>query len=73
MPYPVKCFFEIYEDMIQILLMFCGASPGSKSGLFFSNNLPSLGFEPVQDDFRHGFTCTKMTDEANDSVILEEL
>ena len=61
MPYPVKCFFEICEDMVQILLMlkvlstkdsevedlFCGASPGSEPNLFFSNNLLSLGFEPV--------------------------
>ena len=33
MPYPVKCFFEIYEDMLKVLLtqdsededVFCGA------------------------------------------------
>ena len=53
MPYSVKGFFEISEDMVQILLMlevlfiqdskvedlFCGASPGSEPSLFFS-----LGF-----------------------------
>ena len=64
MPYPFKCFFETYEDMVQILLilkvlftqdsevedLFCGTSPGSKYSLFFHNNLFSLGFEPVQDD-----------------------
>ena len=85
MPYPVKCFFEIYEDMIQTLLMvkvlftqdsevedlFCGASPGSEPSLFFSNNLFSLGFESVQDDSQHDYTC--VTDEANGSVILAEL
>ena len=57
-------FFEIYADMVQILLMlkvlfthdsmvedlFCGASSGSEPSLFFSNNLFSLGFGPVQDD-----------------------
>ena len=57
--------FFIYEDMVRILLMlkvlltqdfkvedlFCCASPGSEPSLFFSNNLFSLGFEPVQDDF----------------------
>ena len=43
MPYPVKCFFEIYEEIVKILLilkvlftqdseiedLFCGASLGS--------------------------------------------
>ena len=70
MPYPVECFFEIYEDMVQILLMlkvlltqdsevedlFCGASHGSEPSLFFTNNQFSLGFEPVQDYSRHDFT-----------------
>ena len=71
---------EIYEDTVRILLMlkvlftqdsevedlFCSASPCSEPSLFFS-----LGFEPVQDDYQHGFTW--MTDEANDPVILAEL
>ena len=70
MPYPVKCYFEIYEDMVQSLLMlmvlftqdsevedlFCGASPGSERSLFFCNNLFSFGFESVQDDSQHDFT-----------------
>ena len=52
MPYPVKCFFEISADIVQILLMlkvlftqdskvedlFCVASSGSEPNLFFSNN-----------------------------------
>ena len=68
--------------MVQILLMlktfftqdsevedlFCGASPSSEPSLFFSNNLFSLGFEPVQDDLQHDFP--RMTDKANASVIL---
>ena len=59
MPYSVKGFFEINEDMVQILLMlevlftqdskvedlFCGASSGSEPSLFFS-----LGFQPIKDD-----------------------
>ena len=71
--------------MLQILLMvkiiftqdskvedlFCGASTDSEPSLFFSNNLFSLEFEPVQDDSQHDFTG--MTDEANGSVILAEL
>ena len=50
MPYSVKGFFEINEDMVQILLvlevlftkdsevedLFCGASSGSEPSLFFS-------------------------------------
>ena len=80
MPYSVKVFFEINEDMVQILLMlevlftqnskvkdlFCAASSGSEPSLFFSNNFFSLGFKPIQDDFR-------MTDEADSSVVLAEL
>ena len=51
MPYSVKGFFEIDEDMVQILLvlevlftqdsevedLFCGASSRSEPSLFFSN------------------------------------
>ena len=65
MPYSVKGFFEINEDMVQILLMlevlfkqdskvedlFCGASSGSEPSLFFSNYFFSLGFKPIQDAF----------------------
>ena len=68
MPYSVKGFFEINEDMVQILLMlevlftqnskvedlFCGASSGSEPSLFFSNYFFSLGFQPIQDDFQLG-------------------
>ena len=71
--------------MVQILLMlkvlfsqdskvedlFYGASLGSEPSLFFSNNLFSLGFEPVQVDSQYDFTW--VTDEANGSVILAEL
>ena len=77
MPYSVKGFFEINEDMVQILLMlevlftqdskvedlFCGASSGSEPSLFFSNYFFSLGFQPIQDDFQHDFA--RMTDEAD--------
>ena len=80
MPYSVKGFFEINEDMVQILLvlevlftqdskvedLFCGASSGSEPSLFFS-----LGFKPIQDDFQHDFAG--MTDEADSSVVLAEL
>ena len=85
MPYSVKGFFEINEDMVQILLMlevlftqdskvedlFCGASSGSEPSLFFSNYFFSLGFQPIQNDFQHDFA--RMTDKADDSVVLAEL
>ena len=51
--------------------LFCGASSGSESSLFFSNYLFTFGFEPVQDDFQHDLTC--MTDGTNGSVILAGL
>ena len=85
MPYSVKGFFEINEDMVQILLvlevlftqdskvedLFCGAFSGSESSLFFGNYFFSLVFKPIQDDFQHDFA--RMTDEANSSVVLAEL
>ena len=85
MPYSVKGFFEINEDMVQILLMlevlftqdskvedlFCGASSGSEPSLFFSNYFFSLRFKPIQDDFQHDFA--RMTDEADSSVVPAEL
>ena len=51
--------------------LFCGTSHGSEPSLFFSNNLFSLGFEPVQDDSQHDSTW--VTEETNGSVILAEL
>ena len=85
MPYSVKGFFEINEDMVQILLMlevlfpqdfnvedlFCGASSGSEPSLFFRNYFFSLGLKPTQADFQHDFA--QMTDEADSSVVLAEL
>ena len=69
MPYSAKGFFEIDEDMVQILLvlellftqdsevedLFCGASSGSEPSLFFSNYIYSLGFKPIQDKSQHDF------------------
>ena len=80
-----KAFFEINEDMVQILLMlevlftqdskvedlFCGASSDSESSLFFSNYFFSLGFKLIQDGFQYDFA--RMTDEADSSVVLAEL
>ena len=85
MPFPVKGFFEINKDMLQILLMLevlftqdsetgnllRGVSSSSEPGLFFSNNLFGLGFKPIQDDIQHGFA--RVIDTADGSVVLAEL
>ena len=85
MPYSGKGFFEINEDMVQVLLMlevlftqdskvedlFCGAFSCSEPSLFFSNYFFSLGFKPIQDEFQHDFA--RMTDEADSFVVLAEL
>ena len=74
MSYSVKDYFEINEDMVQILLMleviftqdskvedlFCGAPSGSEPCLFLNNYLFSLGLKPIQDYFQHEFA--RMTD-----------
>ena len=61
----------IFTQVSEVEDLFCGVSPVSEPSLFFSSNLFNLGFEPVQDDFQHGFIW--MTDEANSSVVLAEL
>ena len=80
MPYSVKGFFEINEDMVKIQLLlevlftqdskvkdlFNGAPSGTEPSMFFSNYLFGLGFPPVQDDFQHSFA--RMTDEADRPV-----
>ena len=85
MSYSVKGFFEINEDMIQVVLMlevlftqdskvedlFCGASSCCEPSLFVSNYFFSLGFKPIQDDFQHDFA--RMIDEADSSVVLAKL
>ena len=79
MPYSVKGFFEINEDMVQILLIMvvlfthdskvedlsCGTSSGSEPNLFFSNYFFRLGFKPIKDDCQHDFA--QMTDAADSS------
>ena len=82
MPFSVKGFVEMTEDMLQIQLMlevqdskvedlFCCVSSGSEPSLFFSNYFFSLRLKPIQNDFQHEFA--RMTDEADRSVVLIEL
>ena len=82
MPYSVKGFFEINEDMVHILLMlevlftqdskveylFCGASSGLEPSLFFSIFFFRLGFKPIQDDFQRALA--RMTNEADTLPLL---
>ena len=51
--------------------LFCGAPSSFEPSLLFSNYLFSLGFKPFQDDFQHAFA--RMTDQADNSVVLAEL
>ena len=81
MPYSIKCFMEIYEDLLQILLMlkvlFIHCSEVHVKICFevlvtalkatcSLAIIPSPGFKPVQDDFQHDFTQT--ADEADGSA-----
>ena len=50
--------------------LFCDAFASSEPSLFLSNNLFSLGFESVKNNFQYNFTW--MTDEADGSVVLAE-
>ena len=81
MPYPVKGLLEVYEDMVEILLMlqvflaedpeieylFCGAPSSSETCLLFCNDLFCLWLMSVQHDL------TRMADEADGSVVLAQL
>ena len=72
MPYPVKGLLEVYENMVEILLMlqvflaegpeieylFCGAPSGSETCLLFCNGLFCLWLE---------------SDKADGSVVLAQL
>ena len=85
MPYLIKGLLEIYEDMIQALLMlnvflakdskiedlFTGAPSCSKTRLFFSDDLFCLGFESVDWYLQHDFA--RVADEADCSVILAHM
>ena len=80
MPYPVECFLETNEDLVQILLMlevhftqdseiedlFRGAITDSELGLFSNNFLFCLGLS-----LQHNFA--RVTDKAGASVVLAEL
>ena len=82
MPNPVEGLLEVYEDMVEVLLMLeifltenasvddllCGTPSCSEACLFFSDDLLRFWFQSVQYDLQHDFAG--LTDEAYCSVVL---
>ena len=81
MPNLVKSLLEIYEDMVEVLLvlkifltedsqvenLFCDAPSCSEACLFFSDDLLHLWLQSGQYDLQHDFAW--VTDEADCSVV----
>ena len=81
MPNPVKGLPEVYEDMVEVLLvleifltedswvedLLCGAPSCSEACLFLSNDL-CLWLQSVQCDLQHDFAW--VTAKADCSVVL---
>ena len=67
MPNPVEGFFEVYEDMVEVLLvleifltqnaqvvdLLCGTPSCSEACLFFGNDLLCLWLQSIQYDLQH--------------------
>ena len=82
MPNPVEGLLEVYEDMVEVLLvlelflaenayiedLLCGASACSGACLFFSDDLLCLCLQSVPYDLQHDFAW--VTDEVDHSVVL---
>ena len=82
MPNPVEGLLEVYEDMVEVLLvleifltqnawvedLLCGTPSCSEACLFFGDDLLRLWLQFVQHDFQHDFAC--VTDEAYRSVVV---
>ena len=81
MPNPEEGRLEVYEDMVEVLLvldiflthgsqvddLLCGTPSCSEACLFFGDDLLRLWFQSVQDDLQHDFAW--VTDEAYCSVV----
>ena len=77
MPNPVKGLLEVYEDMVEFLLvleifltedsqvenLLCGAPSCSEACLFFGDDLLRLWLQSIQFDLQHDFAW--VTDEAD--------
>ena len=82
MPNPVEGLREVYEDLVEILLvleifltedswvedLLCRASACSEACLFFGDNFLRLWLQSVQYDLRYDFAW--VADEADRSVVL---
>ena len=82
MPYPVEGLLEVYEDMVEVLLvlelfltevsydenLLCGTPSCSEPCLFFNDYLLRLWLLSLQYDLQHDFAW--VTDETDRSVVL---
>ena len=82
MPNHVEGLREVYEDLVEILLvleifltedswvedLLCGAPTCTDACKFFSDDLLRLWLQSVQYDLQHVFA--RLTDEADGSVVL---
>ena len=82
MPNPVEGLLEVYEDVVEVLLVLetsltkdskvedlvCGAPTCSETCLFFSDDLLRLWLQSVQYDIQHDFAW--VTEEAYCLVVL---
>ena len=82
MPNPVEGLLEVYENMVEVLLvleifftedslvedLLCGAPFCSEACLFFGGDLLRLWLQSVQYDLQHDFAW--VTDEAYCAVVL---
>ena len=82
MPYPVQCFFEVNEDVIEVLLvlgvllaqypkvedLLCCAASWSETSLFLGNDHFRFRLQSVLQDFQHNFA--RVADEADGTIVL---
>ena len=85
MPNPVEGLLEVYEDMVEVLLvleiflsqnalvedLLCRTPSCSEAYLFFGDDLLLLLLQSVQYDLQHDFAW--VTDKADRSVVLAPL
>ena len=75
MPNPVEGLLEVYEDMVEVLLvleifltenaqvedLLCGTPSCSEACLFFKDDLLRLWFQSIQYDLQHDFAWVTVT------------
>ncbi len=82
MPNAVECLLQVYEVMVEVLLvlkyfsekirrfkyLLCGAPSCCEACLFFSDSLLRFRIQSVQYDLQHDFDW--VTDEGDRSVVM---